>query len=57
MKWYIEYKAYGKRGFKSGIEAQTGNDAIDILKSNMVIGVNKILGVWHDDDGNEGENK
>ena len=48
-KWYIEYKAYGKFGYMGGIEAVNGNEAIEILKSK-VIGINKIIGVWHDDD-------
>ena len=48
-KWYIEYKAYGKYGQMGGIEANTGNEAIEVLKSR-VIGVNRIIGVWHDDD-------
>lgn len=48
-KWYIEYKAFGKYGHMRGIEANNGNEAIEILKSR-VIGVSKIIGVWHDDD-------
>ena len=31
------------------IEADNGNEAIEYIKNN-VIGVNKIVGVWHDDD-------
>ena len=46
--WYIEYKAYGKRGYMGGIEAKNGNEAIEILKS-LIIGINCILCVWHDD--------
>lgn len=48
-KWYIEYKAYGKRCYIGNIEANSGNEAIEILKSR-VIGINQIIGVWHDDD-------
>ena len=47
-KWYVEYKAYGKMSYMGNIEAETGNEAIKIVKAN-VIGVNKIIGVWHDD--------
>jgi len=48
-KWYIEFKAYGKYGYMGDIEANSGNEAIEILK-NRVIGVSRICGVWHDDD-------
>ncbi len=48
-KWYIEYRAYGKLGYMGGIEAKDGNEAIERLKEK-VIGVNRILGVWHDDE-------
>jgi len=48
-KWYVEYKSYGKTGWISGIEAESGNDAIKYVKAN-IIGVNKIIGVWHDDE-------
>ena len=51
-KWYIEYKAYGKFGYMGGIEATSGNEAIEILKSR-VIGVNRICGVWHDDESDD----
>ena len=47
-KWYVEYKAYGKMGYMGGIEA------IEILKSR-VVGVNRICGVWHDDEDEEEE--
>lgn len=48
-KWYVEYKAYGKFGYMGNIEAKDGNAAIEYVKSR-VIGVSKIIGVWHDDD-------
>lgn len=48
-KWYVEYKAYGKFCYMGGIEANSGNEAIKIVK-NLVIGVNRICGVWHDDE-------
>lgn len=48
-KWYVEYKAYGKFGYMGKIEAETGNEAIKKVKS-AVIGVDRIVGVWHDDD-------
>ena len=48
-KWYVEYKAYGKPGYMGKIEAKDGKEAIEVLKSR-VIGVNRICGVWHDDD-------
>lgn len=48
-KWYVEYKAYGRIGYMGGIEAETGNEAIEIVKSK-VIGVSIILGVWHDEE-------
>lgn len=51
-KWYVEYKAYGKFGYMGKIEAEDGNKAIEIVK-DKVIGVNRIIGVWHDDDDNE----
>lgn len=51
-KWYLEYKAYGKLGYMGGIEANSGNEAIEILKSR-VVGVNRICGVWHDDENEE----
>ena len=51
-KWYVEYKAYGKMGYMGGIEANSGNEAIEILKSR-VVGVNRICGVWHDDEDEE----
>lgn len=51
-KWYIEYKAYGKPAYMGGIEAKSGNEAIEVLKSK-VTGVNKICGVWHDDENEE----
>lgn len=54
MKWYIEYKAYGKYCYMGGIEADSGNEAIEKVKAN-VIGVNKIIGVWHDDENGKGE--
>lgn len=54
-KWYIEYKAYGKPAYMGGIEAKSGNEAIEVLKSK-VIGVNKICGVWHDDENEEVQN-
>ena len=47
-KWYVEYRAYGKMGYMGGIEAETGNEAIKVVKA-AIIGVNKIIGVWHDD--------
>lgn len=51
-KWYVEYKAYGKFGSMGKIEAKDGNEAIEYVKAN-VIGVNRIVGVWHDDDDAE----
>ena len=48
-KWYIEYRCYGKLAYMGGIEAESGNDAIEVLKSN-VFGINCIIGVWHDDE-------
>lgn len=53
-KWYVEYKAYGKPGYMGGIEAESGNAAIEYVKAN-VMGVNRILGVWHDDNDEEVE--
>lgn len=51
-KWYVEYRAYGKPGYMGKIEAETGNDAAQYVRDN-VIGVNNITGVWHDDDEEE----
>ena len=51
-RWYVEYEAYGKRGYMGGIEADSGNEAIKVVKSR-VIGVGRIYGVWHDDDDEE----
>lgn len=48
-KWCVEYKAYGKWGYMDKIEAESGNEAIKVVRAN-IIGVNKILGVWHDDE-------
>lgn len=48
-KWYVEYKAYGKQGYMGKIEANSGKEAIQYVKDH-VIGVNKIVGVWHDDE-------
>ena len=48
-KWYIEYRAYGKQGYMGDIDANSGNEAIEILKSR-VIGVSRIICVLHDDD-------
>ena len=48
MKWYVEYRAYGKTEYMSGIEAESGNDAVQYVRDH-VIGINKILGVWHDE--------
>lgn len=48
-KWYVEYKAYGKPGYMGGIEAEDGNGAIEYVKAH-VMGVNRIIGVWHDDE-------
>lgn len=31
-KWYVEYKAYGKRGYIAGIEAKDGKEAIKFVK-------------------------
>ena len=47
--WYVEYKAYGRPGYMGKIEAKDGNEAIQRVKE-QVIGVNKIVGVWHDDE-------
>lgn len=47
--WYVEYKAYGQPGYMGKIEAKDGNEAIQRVKE-QVIGVNKIVGVWHDDE-------
>ena len=54
-KWYVEYVAYGKHGWMGGIEANSGNEAIKIVQAR-VIGINRICGVWHDDE-NEEENE
>ena len=35
-KWYVEYKAYGKQGYMGGIEANSGNEAIAIVKANVI---------------------
>ena len=51
-KWYVEYKAYGKQGYIGGIDGNSGNEAVEIVKSR-VIGVNRICGVWHDDEETE----
>lgn len=48
MKWYVEYKAYGKFGYMGKIEAADGKEAIEYVKSK-VIGANWFK-VWHDDD-------
>lgn len=48
-KWYVEYKVYGKFGHMNNIEAESGNEAIDYVKTH-IIGVNRIIGVWHDDE-------
>lgn len=48
-KWYVEYKAYGKFGYMGAIEANSGNEAIQFVRE-QVVGVNRILGVWHDDE-------
>lgn len=56
-KWYVEFKAYGKPGYMGGIEADSGNEAIAVLRAH-VAGINKICGVWHDDeDEDKEENK
>lgn len=47
-KWYVEYKAYGKRGYMGQIEAKDGNEAIEIVKQS-VIGAQRFK-VWHDDE-------
>lgn len=47
-KWYIEFVAYGVAGYMGGIEADSGNAAIEYLKAH-VVGVSRIIGVWHDD--------
>ena len=49
MKWYVEYVSYGKHCSMGKIEAESGNEAIEYVYEH-VIGVNKIIGVWHDDD-------
>lgn len=48
-KWYVEYVEYGKYKHMAKIEAKTGNDAIKYIRDH-VIGLNRIRGVWHDDD-------
>lgn len=53
-KWYVEYKAYGKIGYMSGIEAENGKEAIEVVKSK-VIGATKFY-VLHDEDEDEEEN-
>ena len=35
-RWYVEYKAYGKIGYMSGIEAENGKEAIEIVKSKVI---------------------
>ena len=47
--WYVEYRAYGRLGYMGKIEAESGNDAIKKVREK-VIGVNMIIGVWHDDE-------
>lgn len=51
-KWYVEYKTYNKFAFMGGIEAADGKGAIEYVKAH-VMGVNRILGVWHDDEEEE----
>lgn len=46
--WYVEYVAYGRQGHMEQIEARSGNEAIQFVR-NRVIGINRIIGVWHDD--------
>lgn len=53
MKWYVEYKAYGKQGYMGGIEAKDGKAAIEYVKEH-VIGATHFR-VWHDDEGDENE--
>lgn len=48
MKWYVEYKAYGKQYYMSGIEAKDGKEAIEYVKE-QVIGATKFH-VMRDDD-------
>ncbi len=47
-KWAVEYESYWKRHWMY-IEAEDGNEAVKIVKSK-VIGLNRICGVYHDDD-------
>ena len=53
-KWYVEYKAYGKFGYMSGIEAENGKEAIEVVKSK-VIGATKFY-VLRDEDEEENGN-
>lgn len=48
-KWYVEYRAYGKIGHVGEIEAKDGNEAVKYVKEHIA-GINKIIGVWHDDE-------
>lgn len=54
-KWYVEYKTYNKFAFMGGIEAADGKGAIEYVKAHAM-GVNRILGVWHDDEEEETKN-
>lgn len=47
-KWAVEYKAYGKTEWMY-LEAKDGNEAVKIVR-RKVIGLNRICGVYHDDD-------
>lgn len=51
-KWYIEYKSNGKYCYMGGIAANSGNDAIKVLRSRVMF-VDRIIGVWHDDEEEE----
>lgn len=51
MKWYVEYKAFGKFGYMEKIEAKDGKEAIEYVKSK-VIGATKFK-VFHDDEETE----
>lgn len=48
MKWYVEYWAFGKQGYMSGIEAKDGKEAIEYVREH-VIGATRFK-VFRDDE-------